>query len=186
MRSIRITQVYYRFCYELVLVIVYLEIFSAPPCSFPCGVQSQPVVYEAWLSMTLKAKMSTVRYGGLNPHLIWTFTQVPFLSQDCTLRLVVGSSKVSATWVPWVFLVFMRVGGWKGLVSTLDTVALGASHFPMMRLELYILGTTPQQWHYPPQSTVSGGMRPVCVINGDVTFDHKEEAMSSNACTIEL
>lgn len=80
----------------------------------------------------------------------------------------------------------MSVGGWKGLVGTLDTVALGASHFLMMRLKLYILGTTPQQRHYPPQSTVSRGVRPVCVINGDVTLDQKEKAMSSSARTIEL
>lgn len=87
---------------------------------------------------------------------------------------------------PQVFLVFMSVGGCTGLVGTLDTVALGASHFLVMILKLYILRTTPQQRHCPPQSTVSGGRRPVCVINGDVTLDHKEEAMSSSAHTIQL
>lgn len=87
---------------------------------------------------------------------------------------------------PSGFLCLHERGAWKSLVGTLDTVTSGASHFLMMRLKLYILGTTPQQRHYPPQSTVSGGMRPVCVINGDVTLDHKEEAMSSSARTIEL
>lgn len=86
-------RVHYRCHYELVLVIVYLETFLSPhQVHFHVGFSHSPWFTRPGFLLLWKPRCQQYAIANLNPHLIWTFTQVPFLSQDCTLHIVVGSS----------------------------------------------------------------------------------------------
>lgn len=81
--------------------------------------------------------------------------------------------------IPQAFPASVTLAGLKGKNGTRDTFTLGMSHFLVTTLKSYILSTAPRLWHWPPQPPYQRKLRSACLIIGDVTLSHMEEAVSA-------